>query len=271
MPMALNLHRKGTRARDPREEVRRMHRNKCFTLSVFILVLALALPMALAADPHGGHNGRQQARADIPRNAVDQYDRAQKAADVLVDLNRAPETGIPKYLMDRAYGIAVFPHVVKGAFIVGGSWGKGLLSVRRNGRWEAPIYVELTGGSFGFQIGGEATDLVLVFTDRRGVDSLLSSKVKLGADASVAAGPVGRSAQAGTDVKLNAAVYSYSRSKGLFGGIALDGAVLSLDNSANRKVYGMDGKQVLARALRPSSVTMPFLAALRQYSPRVTK
>jgi lipid-binding SYLF domain-containing protein len=249
-----------------------MYRNKWFILSVFILVLASALPMAFAVDPHGGkQTGRQQARADIPSNAVDQYDRAQKAGDVIGDLNRTPETGIPKYLMDRAYGIAVFPHVVKAAFVVGGSWGKGLLSVRRNGRWEPPAYVELTGGSFGFQIGGEATDLVLVFTDRRGVDSLVSSKLRLGADASVAAGPVGRAAQAGTDVTLNASIYAYSRSKGLFAGIALDGAVLSMDNSANHKVYRMDGRQILENPPRSSPVTMPFVAALRQYSPRVTK
>ena len=242
-----------------------MYRNKWFTLNVFISLLALTLPLAFAVAQH------RQAKAYIPSNAVDQYDRAQKAAEVVVDLNRTSETGIPKYLMERAYGIAVFPHVVKAAFVVGGSWGKGLLSVRRNGRWEAPVYVDLTGGSFGFQIGGEATDLVLVFTDQGGVNSLLSSKLKLGADASVAAGPIGRTAQADTDIKLNASIYSYSRSKGLFGGIALNGAVVKLDNDANHKVYGMDGQEVLAKAPRTSPVTQPFLAALRQYSPRVTK
>jgi len=249
-----------------------MYRSKWFIQIVLTMVLALAVPIVIAGNQQGEEQaGQQQARADIPRAVVDQYDRAQNAGDVIGDLNRTPETGIPKYLMDRAYGIAVFPHVVKAAFIVGGSWGKGLLSVRRDGRWESPIYVELTGGSFGFQIGGEATDLVLVFTDRKGVDSLLSAKLKLGADASVAAGPVGREAEASTDIKLNASIYAYSRSRGLFAGIALDGAVMSLDNSSNRKVYGMEGKEVLDSAPRISPVTTPFLAALRQYSPAVTK
>jgi len=197
-----------------------------------------------------------------------QYDRAQRAADVLQSLTGTPEKGIPKGLLDDAKGIAVFPHVVKGAFVIGGSWGKGLLSVReRNGNWGAPIYVDLAGGSYGFQIGAEATDLVLVFRSEHGVKSMLSSKLKLGADASVAAGPVGRTAQAATDVKLNAEILAYSRSKGVFAGIALDGAVISLDNSANEKVYGMDGKQVLAHPRASSPVTKAFQAALLRYSP----
>jgi lipid-binding SYLF domain-containing protein len=241
-----------------------MHNNKVLSLNVLVLMSVLALSAAFALP-------KQMARADIPSNAVDQYDRAEKAAEVLGDLNRTPDKGIPKSLLDRAYGIAVIPHVVKGAFLVGGSWGKGLLSVREHGKWKAPIYVELTGGSFGFQIGAEATDLVLVFTDPRGVQGLLNAKLKLGADASVAAGPVGRDAQAGTDWKLNSSVYAYSRSKGLFGGIALDGAVLSVDDGANQKVYRMDGREVLKSSRASSPVTMPYLATLREYSPSVTR
>jgi lipid-binding SYLF domain-containing protein len=234
-----------------------------FKLSVFLLVFAIGLP--------GFAKDRKQARADIPKDAQDQYERAQKAADVIGELTRTPETGIPRYLLDRAYGIAVIPHVVKAALGVGGRWGKGVISVRENSKWGTPAFIDLTGGSFGFQIGGQATDVVLVFTSRKGVDSLMSSKVKLGADASIAAGPVGRTAEAGTDLKLNAEVYAYSRSKGLFAGIALDGAVIDFDDSANRKVYNMEGKEVLSGKTATSPVTMPFTAALQAHSPSRTK
>lgn len=242
-----------------------------FRFSVWCLMLALALPVGLSADPADpqdkSQQNRQQARADIPKDAEDQYERAQEAAAVLGELTRTPDKGIPKDLLDDAHGIAIFPHVVKAAFGIGGRWGKGLLSTRQNGVWGPPVYVDLTGGSFGFQIGGSATDLVLVFRTRRGVDSLMSSKLKLGADASVAAGPVGRTAEAGTDVKLNAEIYSYSRAKGVFAGVALDGAVVDFDNSANRKVYGVEGREVLAGKTTTSPVTMPFQTALKQHTP----
>jgi lipid-binding SYLF domain-containing protein len=247
-----------------------------FKLSSFLLVILLGLPFTGMAgikfwEKNKDKEPRSQARADVPSKTEDQYERAQRAAEVLQDLTSTPEKGIPRSLLDGAYGIAVFPHVLKGAFVVGGSWGKGLLSVReKNGSWAPPIYVDITGGSFGFQIGGSATDLVLVFQNRRGVESLLSSKLKLGADASIAGGPVGRSAQASTDVKLNAEILSYSRSKGAFVGISLDGAVVSLDNSANEKVYGMGGREALDSPRLSSPVTMPFRAALRQYSPAAT-
>lgn len=238
---------------------------------VFITIIALGLPMTLTAAQKSRQTPRALARADIPRDVQSQYDRAQDAAEILGDLARTPDKGIPRSLLDRAYGIAVFPHVIKGAFIVGGRWGKGIVSIREpGGGWSAPAYVDIAGGSFGFQIGGQSTDLVLVFTSRKGVDSLLRSKVKLGADASVAAGPVGRAAEASTDVALKAEVYAYSRSKGLFAGIALDGAVVHFNDSANEKVYGKDGRAVLA-SRRASVVTMPFQAALAQHSPRATK
>lgn len=242
-------------------------------LNVFLLTTALIAPISLIASSSNKSNktAQAQARADIPRNVEDQYDRAQKSAEVLGDLTRTPDKGIPRSLLDRAYGIAVFPHVVKAAFGVGGRWGKGLISIRRAGGWSPPTYVEIAGGSFGFQIGGSATDLVLIFTSSRGVDSLMRSKVKLGADTSVAAGPVGRAAEASTDVKLNAEIYAYSRSKGLFAGIALDGAVVSLDDSANRKVYGMSSRDVIEGRASTSPVTMPYQAAVREASPRATK
>jgi lipid-binding SYLF domain-containing protein len=216
---------------------------------------------------------REVARADIPRDLDDQADRAMKAATVLHDIVKVPETSIPRELMDRAYGIAVIPNVVRAAFGVGGRWGKGLLAVRTNGKWSPPVYIDLAGGSFGLQIGGDATDVVLVFTERGSVQSILDSKLKLGADASIAAGPVGRQASAGTDAKLNAAIYSYSRSKGLFAGVSLDGVVITMDDSANQKVYGSNvpAKDILFGDIRPSPVTNPFLTALQRQSPRATK
>ena len=237
-------------------------------MGVFFLVSALCLPLAAAP---AGKNNQRQARADIPKDTEDQYERAQEAAEVLGELTQTPDKSIPRELLENAQGIAVFPRVIKAAFGIGGRWGKGLISVRQGSSWGTPVFVEITGGSFGFQIGGQATDLVLVFTSRKGVDSLMKSKVKLGGDASVAAGPVGRTAEAGTDVGLRAEIYSYSRSKGLFAGVALDGAVVSFDNSANSKVYGMEGKEVLAGRGATSPVTQAFLAALRQHSPRSTQ
>jgi lipid-binding SYLF domain-containing protein len=217
---------------------------------------------------------REIPRASIPKNLLEEYDRADKAGEVLHELVGEAKTGIPDELMERAYGIAVIPNVVKAALGIGGRWGKGLLAVRQSGKWSPAAYIAISGGSFGFQIGGQATDLVLVFTDPGSVDSLLSSKLKLGADASVAAGPVGRSVEAGTDVKMGSAIYSYSRSKGAFAGVALDGAVISMDDSANAEVYGKDvtGREILLeQKVKPTQVTQPFLAALREYSPKKTK
>lgn len=199
-------------------------------------------------------------------------ERAQKAATVLNEMMGIPEDRIPDDLMERAKAIAVFPDVVKGAFGIGGRYGKGLVSQRMaNGRWSPPAYVEIGGGSLGFQIGVSSTDLVLVFTNDEGVRSLLKGKVTLGADASVAAGPVGRHASAATDVKLNSAIYSYSRAKGLFAGVALDGAAVTMDDSANRKVYGQSvtGEDILLEhGVRSNPTVMPFMTALQKYSPK---
>src|SRR5215471_1377141 len=205
------------------------------------------------------------------KRATDEQERAVKAAQVLTDVMKAPDQAIPNELMERAEAIAVFPHVIKGAFGVGGEFGHGLVSKRMaNGRWSAPAYVKIGGGSFGFQIGGTSTDIVLVFTDRKGYEGLLSGKVKLGADAAVAAGPVGRNAQVGTDIKLSSPIFAYSRSKGLFAGVALDGAVVSIDDSANEAVYGraMSGREILTEGRAPiNNIVAPFVQALDRYSP----
>jgi lipid-binding SYLF domain-containing protein len=198
-------------------------------------------------------------------------ERAAEAVNVLTEIMGIPEDSIPEQLMARAHGIAVIPHVVKGAFGLGGQWGKGLMSQRHeDGVWSPPAYVEIGGGSVGLQIGVQATDIVLIFTDEDGLKGLLKGKLKLGADASAAAGPVGRKAEVGTDILLKSAVLAYSRSKGLFAGISLDGSVISVDDSANRKVYGKDvtGEQILlGKEVRPNPSVAPFVAALQKFSP----
>src|SRR5262244_1433823 len=196
-------------------------------LSVLV-VFAFANPVA---------SQQSQRASDVKRST--EAERATDAADVLTQIMNIPESAIPDELMARAHGIAVIPHVVKGAFGLGGQWGKGLMSQRReDGAWSTPAFMEIGGGSFGLQIGVQASDVVLVFTDESGIKGLLKSKLKLGADASATAGPVGRKAEVGTDALLRSGVFAYSRSKGLFAGISLDGSVVSIDNDANRKVYG---------------------------------
>jgi len=233
-------------------------------VSVFTLVSVSAVPL-LAKDP------KEDKTANFPRNLREYAERSQKSAEVLSEVMGVPEKGIPQDLMERAKAIAVIPHVIKGAFGIGGRYGKGLVSQRMaNGRWSAPAFVEIGGGSFGLQIGASATDLVLVFTNEEGVKSLLKGKVTLGADASVAAGPIGRTAEASTDVRFNSAVYSYSRSKGLFAGLALDGAAITMDDSANKKVYGktVSGEDILLeKQVKMNSIVKPFADALEKYSP----
>jgi len=206
--------------------------------------------------------------------AEDQAERALEAAKVLNEVMATPDKGIPEELFSRAQGIAVIPHVVKGALGIGGQYGKGLISKRlANGQWSAPAFINIGGGSFGLQLGVEATDLVLVFTDSKGVDAITKGKLKLGADASVAAGPVGRRAEAGTDVLLRSGILSYSRSKGLFAGIALDGSVIESDDSANTKVFGANAtmENVLSGKATANPVVTPFVAALAKHTPAGTK
>jgi lipid-binding SYLF domain-containing protein len=160
------------------------------------------------------------------------------SSQVLNDALGSPDQFIPSRLLERAYGIAVVPDVTKVAFFFGGRRGSGVLVARDpSGHFSDPIMVNLTGGSFGFQWGVTSTDVVLVFTTKRSIDRIASGQLTLGADASVAAGPVGRSASAGTDPTLSAEVYSYSRSRGLFAGVALDGSALTIDKDANARFY----------------------------------
>ena len=176
-------------------------------------------------------------------------DRLRNCGTVLKEILDVPDD-IPKGLLDRADCVVVFPSVLKAAFIVGGSYGRGAMSCRRGdnfrGPWGAPSMMALEGGSFGFQIGGQATDFVLLVMDESGARGILASKVKLGGDASVAAGPVGRDASAETDATLRAEILSYSRARGLFAGVSLEGSTVRPDNDGNRRIYG---KKISARRI----------------------
>jgi SH3 domain-containing YSC84-like protein 1 len=164
--------------------------------------------------------------------------RLQEAADVLHELHATPDKDIPSDLWDKASCVAVIPGVKKAAFIVGGEYGKGVLSCRNGAGWTAPAFMTLAKGSVGFQIGGQSADLVMIIMNDRGVKRLLENQVALGAEASIAAGPVGRDARAMTDAQLKAEILSYSRSQGLFAGIDLTGGVLKPDSDANEDTYG---------------------------------
>ncbi len=203
-----------------------------------LLALALALFSATTLS----------ARAGEEENKL-----ADNAVRVLKEIMMAPDKAVPKDLLQNAHAIAVIPDVIKAGFVVGGRHGDGLISVKtRDGTWSNPSFVSLTGGSVGFQAGVSSTDVVLVFRTQRGVDSIVHGKFTLGADASAAAGPVGRSATASTDAQLKAEIYSYSRSRGLFAGAALDGSALTIDNDANQAVYG---EGVTARRIFEGGVT----------------
>jgi lipid-binding SYLF domain-containing protein len=165
--------------------------------------------------------------------------RVADAADVLDQLSRIPERSIPPSLLSRAYAVAVIPNVVRAAFGLGARRGKGILVVRQDDdSWSNPAFITLTGGSVGWQVGAESADVILVFKTRKGVDGIANGKLTLGANASVAAGPVGRHTAVATDIAFQAEVYSYSRSRGLFAGVALEGAGVTMDRKANARFYG---------------------------------
>jgi lipid-binding SYLF domain-containing protein len=168
----------------------------------------------------------------------DEVRRLSDSATILTELRGAPDKGIPEDLWEKAQCVVVIPSMKKAAFIVGGEYGSGVLSCRRATGWSAPVFMQLAKGSWGLQIGAEQVDVVLLVMNRRGIDKLLDDKVSLGADASVAAGPVGRSAQAATDAQMHAEMLSYSRAQGLFAGIDLSGGVLRPDKDAIGRGYG---------------------------------
>ncbi len=196
-----------------------------FMVAVAALVAVLAGTLALTAPAEAG--AREEGRVLI-------------ATEVLQEVEAMPDQRLPDFLVQRAYGIAVIPDVDKVAFFFGGRRGKGLLVVRDTltSPWSNPSFITLTGGSWGLQAGAQASDIILVFTTKAGVEGIAGGKLTLGADASVATGPVGRQGSAATDLNFNSEIYSYARTRGLFGGIALDGSVISIDRSANAAFYG---------------------------------
>lgn len=211
-----------------------------------MLILGLALPAR-------GISTRQ-----------DDVHRVEEAAAAFQEIMMTPDKAIPQELLESAQCIAIVPAEIKFAFIVGGNYGKGLVSCRTNRGWSAPLFLAVSGGSVGFQIGGSSTDLILVFRGKRGLEKLLSNKFKIGGDATAAAGPVGRHAAADTDIALHAEILTYSRSRGAFAGISLDGAVVQPDDTGNEAMYGprpnqeniLTGKQ----AVPPEAA--PLIAAL---------
>jgi lipid-binding SYLF domain-containing protein len=198
--------------------------------------------------------------------------RLQASAKVLNEIMSAPDKGIPQDLLAKAQCIVVVPGLKKGAFIVGAKYGKGFMSCRGSGGgWSAPAAVRVEGGSVGFQIGGSETDVVMLVMNERGAEKLLSSKFTLGADASVAAGPVGRSSSAETDAKMQAEILTYSRSRGVFAGLALDGATLRPDNEANRELYGAGGssnRDIVMGNTNPPPAASALIAELNRFSSR---
>src|SRR5712671_1213458 len=199
--------------------------------------------------------------------------RLKTSSEVLTEIMTAPDGGIPQELLEKSQCIVIVPGLKKAAFIVGGKYGRGFISCRSNGGagWSSPAAVKVEGGSFGFQIGGSETDVVMLVMNKRGAEKLLSSKFTLGADASVAAGPVGRSSAADTDLKMHAEILTYSRSRGVFAGIALNGATLRPDTKSNRELYGsaLTNKQIVMGGQKRSPVAAAELTAnLNKYSAR---
>jgi SH3 domain-containing YSC84-like protein 1 len=214
----------------------------------------------------------------IPSFAEDKEDqRLQDSYTVLKEILATPDKGIPRDLLDKSECVVVFPSVKKAAFVVGASYGRGVITCRSGqdlrGPWSAPAMFALEGGSVGFQIGGQATDFVLLIMNESGANSVMSSKVKLGADASIAAGPVGRTTSAETDVVMKAEILSWSRARGVFAGISLSGSTLRSDDGANKVVYGkeLSAKQIVREGqVQPTEAAKPLLDLLDKTTPKHT-
>jgi lipid-binding SYLF domain-containing protein len=200
-------------------------------------------------------------------------DRVQAAADVLNEIQGAPDKGIPQEVLGSAECVAVVPSMLKGGFIVGAKYGRGLASCRTPKGWSAPAFFVVTGGSIGWQIGGQAVDLVMLIMNKDGMKHLLSSEFELGADASVAAGPVGRHAEGNTDWKMRSEVLTYSRARGLFAGISLNGASIKQDKDSTREFYGrmVPFRTSLIGEIDPPAGANAFLTSLAQWAQEAAK
>jgi SH3 domain-containing YSC84-like protein 1 len=221
--------------------------------------LLLLLVVTLSALAFGEDEKKDNSKAE---------DRLQAAATVLNEIESAPDTGIPEEVLGSAECVAVVPSLLKGGFIVAANYGRGVASCRTPTGWSVPAFLFTSGGSVGFQIGGQAIDLVMLIMNKDGAEKLLSSKFKLGADASVAAGPVGRHAAADTDWKLRAQVLTYSRTRGVFAGISLAGAVIKQDKDATRDFYGrmVPFRTSLTGKVEAPKAAFPFLDTLAKWA-----
>lgn len=206
--------------------------------------------------------------ADDEKKDSKAVDRVQAAADVLNEIQSAPDSGIPEEVLGKAECVAVVPSMLKGGFIFGGKYGRGIASCRTPKGWSAPAFFTVAGGSFGFQIGGQAVDLVMLVMNNDGMQHLLSSQFALGADASVAAGPVGRHAEGNTDWKLRAQVLTYSRARGVFAGVSLNGARVKQDKDSTRDFYGhmVTTKASLSGEVEPPANANAFLTSLAKWA-----
>jgi lipid-binding SYLF domain-containing protein len=211
------------------------------------------------------------AQKDRGKELRDAVKTSQKATKTLNEIMQISDKSIPRDLLDRAKAGAVFPSVLKAAFIIGGHGGKGVISRRLPSGWGAPAFFKISGGSLGFQIGASSSDVVMLFMTEDSLKNLLEDKFEIGGEAAAAAGPIGRTAKATTDAQLQAAILSYSRSKGLFAGLSLTGAVISADNDANQAVYSLDAKDLLTGANKVALADIPpatknFQEALTNYT-----
>lgn len=229
--------------------------------SLVLLLLVSFLTSVLSADEES-KSARTKAAG-----------RIEAAGTVLSEIQSAPDQRIPEEVLGSAECVAVVPSLLNGGFVFGGRYGKGVASCRTPQGWSAPAFFTIGGGSFGLQIGGQASDLVMLIMNKGGMDHLLSSQFKLGADASAAAGPVGRHAAADTDWKMRAQVLTYSRSRGLFAGLELAGAVIKQDQGSTREFYGhsVPFKTSLQGAVEPPKGSYPFLSVLAKWAQRAAK
>jgi lipid-binding SYLF domain-containing protein len=222
-------------------------------ISLIAIVLSLSVASVAFAQP-----------ADSSESA-----RLRQAVTIFNEIMSAEDKSIPQAILGKAEGIAIFPNTIKGGFVVGGMRGRGVISARTASGWSAPAFMTLTGGSIGLQIGGQAADLILVIMQRRGLESLVRNQFKLGADAAVAAGPVGRDAQASTDLQLRAEILSYSRARGLFAGVTINGSTLRADRDANERFYGkrVETAQIVLQGEADTRAPVPeWIDALNRYA-----
>lgn len=233
----------------------------------FLTLFAVSLcSLSFAAGP-------KSAVDDQPQKDSKASDRVQAAADVLNEIQGAPDKGIPQEVLGSAECVAVVPSMLKGGFIFGARYGRGLASCRTPKGWSAPAFFTVEGGSFGLQIGGQAVDLIMLIMNDNGMKNLLSSKFELGADASVAAGPVGRHAEGNTDWKMRAEVLTYSRARGLFAGVTLNGAVVKQDKDSTREFYGhmVTFPASLKGEIDAPDSASPFLTTLAKWAQEAAK